>query len=64
MLQSFKDYLGRCFHMKDLGKATYFLGIEIARNSEGIYLSQRKYALDIVTEAGLLDSKPLETPIE
>ncbi|KAG7578881.1 Reverse transcriptase RNA-dependent DNA polymerase [Arabidopsis thaliana x Arabidopsis arenosa] len=64
MIQSFKDYLGRCFHMKDLGKAKYFLGIEIARSSEGIYLSQRKYALDIVTEAGLLHSRPSPTPIE
>ncbi|KAG7551787.1 Reverse transcriptase RNA-dependent DNA polymerase [Arabidopsis thaliana x Arabidopsis arenosa] len=38
--------------------------IEIARSSEGIYLSQRKYALDIVKEAGLIDSKPASTPIE
>ena len=64
MLQSFKAYLGRCFHMKDLGKAKYFLGIEIARASEGIYLSQRKYSMDLVTEAGLLGSKPAATPIE
>ena len=64
MLQSFKDYLGRCFHMKDLGKAKYFLGIEIARNPEGIFLSQRKYALDIITEVGLLGSKPASTPLE
>ena len=64
MLQSFKDYLGRCFHMKDLGKAKYFLGIEIARNPEGIFLSQRKYALDIIREVGLLGSKPASTPLE
>lgn len=50
--------------MKDLGKAKYFLGIEIARNSEGMYLSQRKYALDIISEAGLLGSKPAATPLE
>lgn len=64
MLQGFKDYLGRCFHMKDLGKAKYFLGIEIARGPEGTCLSQRKYALDIVNEAGLLGSKPASTPLE
>ncbi|KAL9812283.1 putative RNA-directed DNA polymerase [Arabidopsis thaliana] len=64
MLQSFKEYLGKCFHMKDLGKAKYFLGIEIARNSEGIYLSQRKYSLHLVTEAGLLGCKPAATPME
>jgi len=58
MLQSFKEYLGRCFHMKD------FLGIEIARNSTGIYLSQRKYSLDLVTKAGLLGCNPATTQIE
>ena len=63
-IQKFKNYLSKCFHMKDMGKLKYFLGIEVARNSEGIFLSQRKYALDIVSETGLLGSKPCSTPIE
>ena len=37
MLQKFKDYLSRCFSMKDLGKLKYFLGIEVCRGSEGIF---------------------------
>ena len=40
------------------------MGIEVARNSEGIYLSQRKYVLDILTETGLLGSKPATFPLE
>lgn len=63
-LHCFKNYLHQCFHMKDLGKLKYFLGIEVARNEDGIFLSQRKYALDLITDAGLLESKPSSVPIE
>lgn len=64
MMSKFKVYLSKCFKMKDLGIAKYFLGIEIARGAEGMFLSQRKYALDIVAEAGLLGCKPVSTPRE
>lgn len=64
ILQNFKNYLFNYFHMKDLGKLKYFLDIEVARNKEGIFLSQRKYSLDIITDSGLLGCKPSFTPIE
>ncbi|XP_019087396.1 PREDICTED: uncharacterized protein LOC109127273 [Camelina sativa] len=63
-LQLFKDYLATFFKMKDLGPLKYFLGIEVSRGSTGFYLSQRKYALEIVVEAGLLGSKPADFPLE
>ena len=50
--------------MKDLGQLKYFLGIEIAISKQGIFLSQRKYVLDLLTETGMLACKPVETPIE
>ncbi|RVW19151.1 Retrovirus-related Pol polyprotein from transposon RE1 [Vitis vinifera] len=49
---------------KDLGKLKYFLGIEIAQSSSGVVLSQRKYALDILEETGMLDCKPIDTPMD
>ncbi|CAM8938019.1 unnamed protein product [Rhodiola kirilowii] len=63
-LTIFKDYLGKCFKMKDLGVLKYFLGLEVARSLEGIFICQRKYALDIISETGLLGSKPAEFPME
>lgn len=57
-LEALKKYLSSCFHMKDLGVLRYFLGIEVARSSEGISLCQRKYVVDIITECGLLGSRP------
>lgn len=63
-IQEFKNYLSDCFHMKDLGVLKYFLGIEVARSQEGIYLCQRKYALDILSEIGALGAKPAGFPME
>lgn len=64
MIQKFKDYLGRCFSMKDLGKLHYFLGIEVGRGPDGIFFSQRKYALDIVSDTENLSAAPALTPLE
>ncbi|KAK3035428.1 LOW QUALITY PROTEIN: hypothetical protein RJ639_032853, partial [Escallonia herrerae] len=58
-----KHYLDTKFHIKDLGKLKYFLGIEVARSSDGIVLSQRKYVLDILTECGLTGCKPSSSPM-
>ncbi|CAB79159.1 LTR retrotransposon like protein [Arabidopsis thaliana] len=60
----FKSYLESCFHMKDLGLLKYFLGIEVSRNAQGFYLSQRKYVLDIISEMGLLGARPSAFPLE
>lgn len=63
-VNKFKDYLSECFHIKDLGKLKYFLGIEVGRGDEGFMLAQRKYALDLIADVGLLGSKPAATPME
>ncbi|RVW57555.1 Retrovirus-related Pol polyprotein from transposon RE2 [Vitis vinifera] len=47
-----------------LGETQVFLGIEIAQSSSGVVLSQRKYALDILEETGMLDCKPVDTPMD
>ena len=62
--QSCKAYLNNCFHIKDLGPLKYFLGIVVARSSKGIFLCQRKHDLDIISETGLLSSKPKDIPME
>jgi len=51
------------FKIKNLGHLTYFLGLEIARNSSGLHLSQHKYTLDVLYKTGMLDSAPMATPM-
>jgi hypothetical protein len=63
-ISSLQRYLASNFDMKQLGDLKYFLGIEVARSKHGIFLSQRKYVLDLLTETGMLGCKPIDTPIE
>lgn len=58
-----RNYLFAQFEMKDLGGLKYFLGIEVLRSNAGIYICQRKYILDLLTEVGMLNAKPADTPM-
>ncbi|KAM2466681.1 hypothetical protein PS1_008581 [Malus domestica] len=62
-MKRLQEYLSSEFEMKDLGDLKYFLGIEVAHSREGIYLSQQKYVLDLLSETRMLACKPAETPI-
>ena len=47
--------------MKDLGELRYFLGIEVTRSGDEIFISQKKYVLDLLAETGMIDYKPVDT---
>ncbi|XP_047177636.1 uncharacterized mitochondrial protein AtMg00810-like [Vigna umbellata] len=63
-IQTVKTLLNAKFNIKDLGQLKYFVGLEIARSQQGINLSQRKYALELLKDAGLLGCQPVSTPIQ
>jgi len=62
-ITSLKTFLQGQFHTKDLGQLKYFLGIEVMRSKKGIYLSQRKYVLDLLSETRKLGAKPCSSPM-
>lgn len=56
--------MGQHFNFKDLGKSRYFLGLEIAQNTSGISICQRKYVLDLLHDTCLLGCKPSIVPMD
>ena len=50
--------------MKGLGHLSYFLGLEVSSDSTGYYLFQAKYAFDLLSRAGLTDTKVVSTSLE
>ena len=61
---SLQHFLSQHFEMKDLGTLSYFLGLEVTSSSDGYYLSQAKYAYELLSKAGITDNKTVSTPLE
>jgi hypothetical protein len=59
-----KKLLKQKFEMKDLGELRYFLGIEVIKSPKGIWLLQRQYALNKLSEYGMTSCKPILIPLE
>jgi hypothetical protein len=52
------------FAMMDMGSLHYFLGIAVTRDSSGMHLSQAKYAVEILDNAGMTACKSAMTPVD
>lgn len=64
MINDLKGALHDEFSIKDLGEAKYYLGLEVAGNESGIFLSQKKIILDMLESAGMIEAKPLSIPLD
>ncbi|CAM8887546.1 unnamed protein product [Rhodiola kirilowii] len=65
LIDQVKHFIDFKFKIKDLGTLRLFLGIEVARSSSGLFLNQRKYALELIQGAGLLGwCKPSSLPMD
>ena len=63
-IQELKDFLSQQFEMKDLGHLSYFLGLEITHSTDGLYITQAKYTSELLSRAGLTDSKTVDNRVE
>eukprot|EP00253_Pinus_taeda_P021899 PITA_21899 len=64
LINGIKQDLCRTFDMTDLGLLHYCLGIEVWQTENHIFLSQSKYAKNLVDRFRMQDCKPTTTPME
>nr|GEV07371.1 ribonuclease H-like domain-containing protein [Tanacetum cinerariifolium] len=62
LLQQIISSLHQEFFMTDLGSLNYFLGISVTRDSSEMFLSQHKYATEILERAGMVSCNSSRTP--
>ncbi|XP_028124795.1 uncharacterized protein LOC114321785 [Camellia sinensis] len=64
VISEVKQHLFRTFEMKGLSLLQYFLDIEVASSPKGYFLSEAKYANEVIHHARLTKTKVSNTPIE
>ena len=64
-INDLKAQLSEEYEMKDLGELKYFLGIQVHRNKERklIHINQSSYNRTVLERFGMMDSKPMNTPL-
>lgn len=63
LIEHTKESLHKAFKIKYISDLMYFLGMEFSRSGNGMLINQRKYALDIISQLGLGNTKPSWTPL-
>ncbi|GJU87297.1 retrovirus-related pol polyprotein from transposon TNT 1-94 [Tanacetum coccineum] len=59
----FSKEMSSKFQMSMIGQMSFFLGLQIFQSSEGIFINQSKYALEILTKYGMDKSDSIDTPM-
>lgn len=63
MIEDFKRQMNQNFEMSDMGKLSYYVGIEVDQGKGYIELKQTGYARKILEKAGMVDCNPTNYPI-
>ncbi|KAG7565310.1 Integrase catalytic core [Arabidopsis suecica] len=63
LILDFKKGMSTKFEMSDLGKLTYYLGIEVCQHEGGITLKQERYASKIMNETRMEGCNTVHSPM-
>ncbi|XP_017431953.2 uncharacterized mitochondrial protein AtMg00810-like [Vigna angularis] len=64
LISAFKTEMQNEFEMSDLGRLSYFLGIEFTKMEGGTMMHQSRYALDLLEKYEMSDCNAASTPAE
>lgn len=59
----FRGTMMRTFEMSDLGLMRYFLDLEVIQRRRSIFVSQQKYAVDLLHKTRMINCKAIDTPM-
>lgn len=62
-LENFIVKLNKVFALKDLGNVHYFLGLEVKRDDTWMFMSQKKYMMDLLERFDMKDCSPCPSPM-
>ncbi|GJS43815.1 uncharacterized mitochondrial protein-like protein [Tanacetum coccineum] len=64
MCTKFEECMHKRFQMSSMGELTFFLGLQVKQQPDGIFISQDKYVADILKKFDFLSIRTATTPIE
>ncbi|GJS90750.1 putative ribonuclease H-like domain-containing protein [Tanacetum coccineum] len=64
MCIEFEDCMHKRFQMSSMGELTFFLGLQVKQQPDGIFISQDKYVADILKKFDFWSIRTATTPIE
>nr|GEV08630.1 copia protein [Tanacetum cinerariifolium] len=63
LCKSFEKLMKDKFQISSMGELTFFLGLQVKKKKDGIFISQDKYVAEILRKFGLTGGKSASTPI-
>ncbi|KAD4179873.1 hypothetical protein E3N88_28464 [Mikania micrantha] len=64
MIERFKRQMERRIEMSDLGPLSYYLGLEVMQEDDGIKIKQSSYDKKILQQEGMWECNPTKYPME
>nr|GFC00583.1 putative ribonuclease H-like domain-containing protein [Tanacetum cinerariifolium] len=64
LCKAFEKLMKDKFQVSSMGKLSFFLGLQVKKKNDGIFISQDKYVAEILRKFSFIDVKSASTPIE